>query len=507
ILKPALARGELQCVGSTTMKEYKKYIEKDTALVRRFQPIQVNEPTVDDAKKILEGLKKRYEEYHNVIYTEEAIDAAVNLSKRYLTDRFLPDTAIDLIDESGARARLNNTNRPKHIKDMEAEIEELTKEKTNVVKNQEFEKAAKVRDEIATKKETLERAIEKWNEQRKKDVINITVEDISQVVSNMTGIPVIRMEDGESDRLLKMEEVLHKRVIGQDEAVTALSRAIRRSRSGLKSRKRPAGSFIFLGPTGVGKTELAKALAEFMFGTEEAIIRIDMSEFMEKHAASRLTGAPPGYIGYEEGGELTDKVRRRPYSIILMDEIEKAHPDIFNLLLQILEDGHLSDNLGHKVDFTNTILIMTSNLGGKDIVKGSGLGFGSVREPTDIKDIKNIAIEELKRMFNPEFLNRIDDTIVFHPLGEPHVKYIMDILLKDLFDRLKEKSITLEIPDEVRTFLIKKGYSKAYGARPLRRVIQTDVEDLLATGLLDGHVKDGGSYKLKIEDEKVAIAG
>jgi len=505
ILKPALARGELQCIGSTTMKEYKRYIEKDTALVRRFQPILVNEPSVTDTRLILEGIAKKYEEFHNVSYDPEALDAASTLSKRYLTDRFLPDTAIDLIDESGARARLRNTNRPKHLKDMELEIEDLTREKNEVVKTQEFEKAAQVRDAIAAKKEHLEREIEKWNEQRKKEAVHIHVDDITEIISSMTGIPLIRLEESESSRLLKMEDALHKRVVGQHEAIQALCRAIRRSRAGIRSKKRPAGSFIFMGPTGVGKTELAKALAEFLFGTEDSIIRVDMSEFMEKHSVSRLIGAPPGYIGYEEGGELTDKVRRRPYSIILLDEIEKAHSDIYNILLQILEEGHLSDNLGHKVDFTNTIIIMTSNLGGKDIVKGQSLGFGPARNLADLGEIKAIALDELKRIFNPELLNRIDETIVFHPLTEEHVGSILDILLLEVGARLEEQNIHLELSAAVRKHLIGKGYDRNYGARPLRRTIQSELEDLLATALLDGRIKAGQKAHVDLVDGKLDV--
>lgn len=485
ILKPALARGELQCVGSTTLKEYKRHFERDTALVRRFQPIQVDEPSVEDTIKILNGLKRRYEDYHHVNYNQECLSIAATMAKRYITERYLPDTAIDLIDEAGSRARLKNTNRPNYVKKIEEEINELTQKKNDVVKNQEFEQAAVIRDNIKIKKDALDRALSRWEREKKKHLLTITPEDITEIISSITNIPLIKLNSGESKRLLGMEKILHKRVIGQDEAVVAISKALRRSKAGLRSHKRPVGSFIFLGPTGVGKTELAKSLAEFMFGTEDSIIRVDMSEFMEKHTISRLIGSPPGYIGYEEGGDLTDKVRRKPYSVILLDEIEKAHPDIFNILLQVLEDGHLSDNLGHKVDFTNTIIILTSNLGSRQIVSETSLGFGGDDSVSDFKNIRTKALDELKNVFNPEFLNRIDDTIVFKPLEESDLIKILNILLVDLHDRLKEKDIKLKLSKAMRTHLIKKGYSRKYGARPLRRAMQTELEDILSEALLD----------------------
>lgn len=505
ILKPALARGELQCIGSTTLKEYKKYIEKDMALVRRFQPITVNEPSIEDSIQILQGLRKKYEEFHMASYTPEALETAVKFAKRYITERFLPDTAIDLIDEAGARARLENTNRPDHLKQIELEVEKLYGDKNKMVKDQKFEQAAVVRDEINHKKQELEKATKEWEGQKEEKRILIDVEDINAIVSRMTKIPVQKLGEAESKRLLSMEDELHKRVIGQDEAIKALSRIVRRSRVGLKSKKRPAGSFIFLGPTGVGKTELAKALSEFLFGKDDNIIRIDMSEFMEKHAASRLVGAPPGYVGYEEGGELTDRVRRNPYSIILFDEMEKAHPDVYNILLQILDEGHLTDNLGHKVDFSNTIMIMTSNLGAKDIIKGNTLGFGGAGDGLEQRDIHSIAMEELKREFNPEFLNRIDEIVVFHPLEEKHIELILDVLLNDLLTNLKDRSLTLELSPGAKKLLIKKGYDRQYGARKLRRTIQTELEDLLSSHILEGKIVDGDHIKVEARGDELKI--
>ena len=509
IFKPALARGELQCIGSTTLKEYKRHFERDTALVRRFQPIMVEEPSVVDSTLILQGLKRKYEDFHTVRYEKDALEAAAYLADRYLSERFLPDTAIDLIDEAGAKARLKNTHRPDHIRDAETEVDSLVKKKNDVVKNQEFEKAAVIRDQIKTKKEALEQAIAAWEEEKKQNVLSINAEDISEIISSITGIPLSRIQDEESEKLLKMEDELHKRIVGQQEAVKAVSKALWRSKTGLKSKKRPAGSFIFLGPTGVGKTELAKALSEFIFGKEDDLIRMDMSEFMEKHSASRLIGAPPGYVGYEEGGELTEKVRRKPYSVILFDEIEKAHSDVFNVLLQVLEDGHLNDNLGHKVDFTNTILILTSNIGSKDIIGGKSLGFGSHDRKSDFEMIKSKAMDELKKEFNPEFLNRLDDIIVFHPLEEEEVKKILDILLKELYAQLEGKKIKLKLTERAKSFLVKKGYNRDYGTRPLRRTIQSELEDLLSELLLskkitagDTIIIDGTAEKLKVKTIK-----
>lgn len=428
------------------------------------------------------------------------------MAKRYITERYLPDTAIDLIDEAGARARLKSTNRPKSIKKLEEEIENLVNKKNNVVKAQEFEKAAIVRDEIKNKKTALEEAINQWNTERKKNLLPIGEEDISDIISSITNIPLTKLNHNESKRLLEMEKTLHKRVIGQNEAVTAVSKALRRSKAGLKVKKRPVGSFIFLGPTGVGKTELAKSLAEFMFGSEDALIRVDMSEYMEKHTISRLIGSPPGYVGYEEGGELTDKVRRKPYSVILFDEVEKAHTDIFNTLLQVLEDGHLNDNLGHKVDFSNTVIVLTSNLGSRDIISGNSLGFGSGEHSADFKNIKSKALDELKRNFNPEFLNRIDDVIVFKPLEEKDIARILTILLEDLQSRLKERNISLTLSKSMRSHLIKKGYSRSYGARPLRRTIQKELEDVLAEALLKGDLTDNQKVNVSFKKNKVDLS-
>ena len=506
ILKPSLARGELQCIGSTTIKEYKRNFERDTALVRRFQTIQVGEPGVEDTIQILKGLKRKYEDYHLVSYNDNALSFAATMAKRYITERYLPDTAIDLIDEAGARTRLKNTNRPKHIKKLEEEIEVLVKKKNDVVKTQEFEKAAVIRDEVKNKKNTLKQAVEKWNLERKKNLLPIGEEDISEIISSMSNIPLTKLNQNESKRLLEMEKIIHKRVIGQDEAVVAISKALRRSKAGLKIKKRPVGSFIFLGPTGVGKTELAKSLTEFMFGSEESLIRVDMSEFMEKHTISRLIGSPPGYVGYEEGGELTDKVRRKPYSVILFDEVEKAHPDIFNTLLQVLEDGHLNDNLGHKVNFSNTIIILTSNLGSRDIIAGHSLGFGSGEASADFKNIRSKALDELKRNFNPEFLNRIDDVIVFKPLGKKDMARILNILLEDLQGRLKEKNISLTLSKSMHSYLIEKGYNLNQGARPLRRTIQIELEDVLAEALLKGDIMNNQKVKVNFKRNKVELS-
>ncbi|HBE04827.1 MAG TPA: ATP-dependent Clp protease ATP-binding subunit ClpC, partial [Spirochaetia bacterium] len=496
ILKPALARGELQCVGATTLNEYKKYIEKDTALVRRFQPIQIEEPNIDDTKKILMGIKEKYEAHHKVKYSDQAVHAAVTMAKKYITERFLPDTAIDLIDEAGARAHLTSSIRPPEIKKIEEEIDELNREKTDVVKEQNYEKAAKIRDKIIDARTRLDHLISEWQGRKANDITIITDDDITTIISSITHIPLSRIAENESEKLLHMEEELHKRVIGQDEAIRAISRALRRSRAGLKSNKRPAGSFIFLGPTGVGKSELAKTLAEFMFGKEEALIRIDMSEFMEKHAVSRLIGAPPGYVGYEEGGALTDKIRRRPYSVVLFDEIEKAHPDVFNILLQVLEEGQLTDNLGHTVNFSNTILLMTSNLGSREMLKGGSLGFSASDQEMNFEDMKNIALDELKRAFNPEFLNRVDDTIVFRTLGRGDIMAIIDILMKETISALAEKKIKIQIDGSAKNFLAEKGYDRKFGARPLRRLLQKEFEDIMAVKILEGSIKENDTVTI-----------
>ena len=505
ILKPALSKGQMQCIGATTLKEYKKHFEKDTALVRRFQTIKVDEPTIDESINILNGLKRHYENFHNVIYAQEAIISSVKLAKRYVTEKFLPDTAIDLIDEAGAQARLKNTHRPKHIRVIETEIFELTKKKNEVVKTQEFEKAAIIRDEIKLNKEKLENELAQWENERKKNRIEIKEDSIYEIISNSTGIPIKRMDRAEVTRILRMEEEIHKRIVGQDEAIKVISKALRRSKAGLKSTKRPLGSFIFLGPTGVGKTELAKALAEFMFGSEESMIRVDMSEYMERHTASRLIGSPPGFVGYEDGGELTDKIRRNPYSLILFDEVEKAHSDIFNMMLQILEDGYLNDNLGHKVDFSNTIIILTSNLGSKEIIHNKSLGFGGNEKNADFEHIKDKAMSELKEHFRPEFLNRIDDTLVFHPLKKEEMEKILEILLKELRSQLQEKGIALSLTKAMKDHLIAKGYDRLYGARPMRRAIQNELEDFLAESILNGEINNGNKIKVDFKKNKVVI--
>lgn len=491
MLKPALSRGEIQCIGATTINEYKKYIEKDGALVRRFQPVNVEEPNIEDAIEILNGIKPQYEEHHNVKYTNEAINAAVVLSKRYITERYLPDKAIDLIDEAGSRARLINMTRPLELKDIEEEIKKLDEEKQKFAESQNFEEAARLRDEVRSLQDKLSEKQEKWRSERDKIQTLIEEDDIRNVISEITNIPIKRLLNAESKRLIDMEEELHKKVVGQEEAISSISKAIRRSRAGLKASKRPLGSFIFLGPTGVGKTVLAKVLAEFMFGNSDALIRIDMSEFMEKFAVSRLIGAPPGYVGYEEGGGLTEKVRRKPYSLILFDEIEKAHPDVTNILLQVLEEGQLTDNFGRKVDFSNTIIIITSNLGARDIVKGSSLGFNAIGEEKDSNDIKNFALEELKQNFNPEFLNRIDDIIVFHTLTKEDLKEIIDIMLKELNESIKDRDIIINLTDEAKLYIIDKGFDKKYGARSLRRAIQKEIEDYISAEILFGHIVDG----------------
>ncbi len=504
MLKPALARGELQCIGATTLNEYKKYIERDAALERRFQPVIVKEPGVEETIEILKGLKISYESHHKVSYSDDSIVAAANLSHRYISDRFLPDKAIDLIDEAGAKARLKNTTRPQKFTELEKEINKLVISKDECVKAQDYEKAAEMRDKVSELKKKLKDMTDEWKKEVNVDITVIDSEDISEIISFSTGIPVNRINESESKKLLKMEDELHKRVIGQDEAVEAISRSIRRSRTGLKSKKRPTGSFIFLGPTGVGKTELSKALAEFLFGNEEALIRIDMSEFMERHTVSRLVGAPPGYVGYDEGGELTEKVRRRPYSVVLLDEIEKAHPDVFNILLQILEEGQLSDNLGHTVDFRNTVIIMTSNVGAREISKGTYLGFSSTDDQEkDFNDLKSKALNELKKVFNPEFINRIDEIIVFHSLNRSHIRQIVDVMLKEIYDLLKDKEMKLILDDQVKDFLADSGFDKRYGARPLRRSIQKMLEDKLSNELLKETFKNGDIIKVSIDNNEL----
>ncbi|MDI6736413.1 MAG: ATP-dependent Clp protease ATP-binding subunit [bacterium] len=504
ILKPALARGELQCIGATTLDEYRKYIERDAALERRFQTIMVDEPSVEDTIEILKGLRDKYEAHHRVKYEDVALDAAAKLANRYIADRFLPDKAIDLMDEAGAKARIKVMTKPPDLKDLEKELEQIIKEKNATVSSQEYEKAADLRDKEKDIRKRIEETNKKWESEHQEETTNvINKEDIADIVSKWTGVPVFKLIEKESEKLLRMEEDIHKRVIGQDEAISALSRAMRRARTGLKDPKRPMGSFIFLGPTGVGKTELAKALAEFLFDDEESLIQIDMSEFMEKFAVSRLVGAPPGYVGYEEGGELTEKVRRKPYSVILLDEIEKAHPDVFNILLQVFEDGHLTDNLGHTVDFRNTVIIMTSNVGARDIFEAKDIGFRKATAEKTYGDIKDKVLSEMKKMFNPEFLNRIDDTIVFHPLSTEDVKQIVTLMVDRLNERLEEQNIELELSEDGVAFLSEKGYDPAYGARPLRRAIQKYIEDPLSEELLKAKFQSGGKILVKKEEDKL----
>ncbi|MGP4072847.1 ATP-dependent protease ATP-binding subunit ClpC [Piscibacillus sp. B03] len=501
ILKPALARGDLQCIGATTLEEYRKYIEKDAALERRFQPIQVDEPTPEESKSILEGLRDRYEAHHRVTISDEAIDAAVRLSDRYITDRFLPDKAIDLIDEAASRVRLRSYTAPPNLKELEQKLDEVKKEKDAAVQSQEFEKAASLRDKEQKLKDELEKTKDQWKEKQGQENSEVTIDDITHVVSTWTGVPVSKLAKDETERLLNLEDTLHDRVIGQDEAVKAVSKAIRRARAGLKDPKRPIGSFIFLGPTGVGKTELARALAGAMFGDEDAMIRIDMSEYMEKHSTSRLVGSPPGYVGYDEGGQLTEKVRTKPYSVILLDEIEKAHPDVFNILLQVLEDGRLTDSKGRVVDFRNTVLIMTSNVGAHELRRQKYVGFSMDSDKKDDKEMKSKIMEELKKAFRPEFLNRIDETIVFHSLEEKHIKEIVRLMIKQLQDRLKDNEISFTLTEKAIEKISDEGMDLEYGARPLRRSIQKNVEDFLSEELLKGNVKTGQTVEIDVNED------
>lgn len=505
ILKPALARGELQCIGATTLDEYRKHIERDPALERRFQPITVEEPAVEDALEILRGLRDRYEAHHRVKISDEAIEAAVKLSDRYISDRFLPDKAIDLMDEAASRVRLQSFVAPPGIKEKENELDKIRQEKESAISAQEFEKAAKLRDAEQKLKEELDGAKKEWDQQKGLERMTVTEEDIAYIVSNWTGVPVQKLAEEESERLLKMEEILHERVIGQEEAVKSVSRAVRRARAGLKDPKRPIGSFIFLGPTGVGKTELARALAESLFGDDDAMVRIDMSEYMEKHAVSRLVGAPPGYVGYDEGGQLTEAVRRKPYSVVLLDEIEKAHPEVFNILLQVLEDGRLTDSRGRTVDFRNTVIIMTSNVGANLLKKETSLGFRPSGEDKSYDDMKEKVTGELKRSFRPEFLNRVDETIVFHALDENHIKKIVHLMIKEVAQRLSENNITIEVTDEAKSLLAKEGFDQMYGARPLRRAIQKQVEDRLSEEILTHRFKPGDAVRVTLKDQKIAL--
>ncbi|PST47439.1 ATP-dependent Clp protease ATP-binding subunit ClpC [Bifidobacterium callitrichos] len=506
MLKPMLARGELQTIGATTTDEYRKYIEKDAALERRFQPIQVHEPTVAETIEILKGLRGRYENHHHVTITDGALQAAAELSARYIQDRNLPDKAIDLIDEAGARLRIKRLTTPPELKELEDKVTKVSAEKEQAVKDQDFEKAASLRDSLEKMQADLKARQTAWHEGESDSKMVVDEDVIAEVISSSTGIPVFKLTQAESKKLLNMEAELHKRIIGQDEAVSALSRSIRRTRVGLKDPKRPSGSFIFAGPTGVGKTELAKTLAEFLFDDEDALIRVDMSEFSEKYAASRLFGAPPGYVGYEEGGELTEKVRRKPFSVVLFDEIEKAHPDIFNTLLQVLDDGHLTDGQGRKVDFKNTIIILTTNLGTRDIAKAANTGFnlGSNTE-SSYQRMKEQVSAELKQQFRPEFLNRLDDIIVFKQLTEPQVRQIVDLDIKQLNDRLFERHMSLELTDSAKDLLAQKGFDPLLGARPLRRVIQRDIEDAISEKILMGDLKDG--QRVVVDSEGEGILG
>ncbi|MFO0752150.1 MAG: ATP-dependent Clp protease ATP-binding subunit [Thermodesulfovibrionales bacterium] len=506
MLKPALSRGELQCIGATTPDEYRKYIEKDGALERRFQAIYIQPPTVETAIEILKGIRPRYENHHKVKINDEAVIASVKLSDRYVTDRFLPDKAIDVIDETGSRIKLKRSTMPQELRDMETELIQLSKEKSLYVRLHDIEKAQNIRTQEDKLKKTYEVQYKKWRDSLNKEVPVVGEEDVTYTISKMTGIPLYKMEETESEKLLKMEEILHQRIIGQDEGIRAMAKAIRRSRAGLKSKNRPIGSFFFLGPTGVGKTELAKALAEFMFNDESALIKVDMSEYMERFNVSRLTGAPPGYVGYEEGGQLTEKVRKRPYSVILFDEIEKAHHDVFNTLLQILDEGVLTDSYGRKVDFRNTILIMTSNLGARIIEKATPLGFQRSASDDVYSKIKDNVLSELKKTFNPEFLNRVDEIVVFHPLEKEQLLSIIDLLLVETNKKLTEHALTIDVAPEVKEWLLNKYYQPTYGARPMRRAIYREIEDPLSEELIKGNFKNTAVVKVTLEGEKILFS-
>lgn len=509
ILKPLLARGEVQVIGATTLNEYRKYIEKDSALERRFSPVTVGEPTNEETIEILKGIRDRYEAHHNVKITDEAIKAAVELSTRYINDRFLPDKAIDLVDEAASRVKMRTYTQPDTLKKLEEEISAMNKEKDDAIKVQDFEKAAGLRDKINVEKEKLQKEKEKWESKNTKSITTLTEEDIAEVVASWTGVPVKKLTQTENEKLRNLEQTLHQRVIGQNEAVDAVAKAIRRGRVGLKDPNRPIGSFLFLGPTGVGKTELSKALAESLFGNEDAMIRIDMSEYMEGHSVSKLIGSPPGYVGFDEGGQLTEKIRRKPYSVILFDEIEKAHPDVMNMLLQILDDGRLTDAQGRTVNFKNTVIIMTSNIGARLITDKTTLGFsaGDKKEESqkEYETIKKDVMGELKKQFRPEFINRIDEIIVFHKLNDEDIKQIIDIMLNQVTKRMKAKDIELEIDDSVKELIAKKGVDTNYGARPLKRAIQNILEDKIAEEILDGNIKPNKKAVIKAEDDKIVV--
>ncbi len=505
ILKPALSRGEIQVIGATTLDEYRKYVEKDSALERRFQSVIIEEPSVDESIEILKGLRSKYEEHHGLNISDEAIVAAVQLSSKYITDRFLPDKAIDVIDEASSKVRLKVSTLSPEGKELEKELRSLIKEKEDAIRNQEFEKASQLRDEEADMKDRIREMSLKYKEEHEANKPTVTAENVAEVIATMTGVPVTKLTEGESERLLNLEKTLHERVIGQNDAVVAISKAIRRARVGLKSPNRPIGSFIFCGPTGVGKTELAKALAEAVFGSEDNMIRVDMSEFMEKHSTAKLIGSPPGYVGYDDGGHLTELVRKKPYSVILFDEIEKAHPDVFNIMLQILDDGRLTDSKGRHINFKNTIIIMTSNVGASMITTTSRLGFSTSSDESKDKyeKLKETVTEEMKKAFRPEFLNRIDETIVFSHLNKEEIRQIVDLMLKDLFKRLAERELSIEVTDEVKDHLAEAGYSEAYGARPLRRLIQRKIEDMLAEEILSGKYSAGDIIRLTLVDGKI----
>src|SRR6476660_5590020 len=511
IIKPALSRGELQCIGATTLNEYRKYIEKDAALERRFQAVKVEAPSIEEAILILKGLRQKYEDHHKAEFTDKAIEASVKLSDRYITDRYLPDKAIDLMDEAGSRARIGTMTRPPQVKELEGEIEEIKSKKERAIKNQDFEGAASMRDKEKQAKERLEAVLKEWRTSREEREVLVTGDDMMHIISKVTGVPLQRMEQKETEKLLKMEEELRGKVIGQDEAVIAISKALRRSRADLKDPRRPIGSFIFLGPTGVGKTFLARSLAEFIFGDADALIQIDMSEYMEKFTASRLIGSPPGYVGYEEGGQLSEAVRRRPYSVVLFDEIEKAHPDVMHLLLQILEEGKITDSLGQKIDFRNTIIIMTSNVGAELIKRQTTMGFGAIAGHGSYEAMRDKILDESKRVFKPEFLNRLDDMIVFHQLERNDLVKIVDLEVAKVIERVRVKDIKVHLDRSAVEFLIDKGYDPTYGARPMRRAVEKYLEDPLAEGFLRGNIKQGDTLEMHAAGEqlafKVTVAG
>ena len=505
ILKPALSRGEIQVIGATTLDEYRKHIEKDTALERRFQSVLIEEPSIDDSIEIIRGIKPKYEEHHRLIISDDAIVSSVKLSSKYITDRFLPDKAIDVLDEACSKVRLKVSSLSPEGKELDKELRSIIKEKEEAIRNQEFEKASQLRDDEANMKEKIREVSEKWRNEHDANKPVVTEENVAEVIGMMTGVPVTKLTESESDRLLNLEKVLHERVIGQNDAIVAISKAIRRARVGLKSPNRPIGSFIFCGPTGVGKTELAKALSEAVFGSEDNMVRVDMSEFMEKHSTSKLIGSPPGYVGYDDGGSLTETIRKKPYSVILFDEIEKAHPDVFNIMLQIFDDGRLTDSKGRTVDFKNTLIIMTSNVGASMIATQSKLGFVTADDEKKDKyeKLKDTVNEEMKKAFRPEFINRIDDIIVFAHLSKEEIRQIVDLMMKDLFKRLDERGLTMEVTDDVKDFLATDGYNEAYGARPLRRLIQRKVEDTLAEEILSGKYHEGDTIVLDMKDGKM----